>query len=116
MGDTVRAGYDKDTNSVWVEQASDYLGLLLDEDMVVFEKEISIYIGQEKKNAQKVRITPSDKLRRETLRLKGDPSYIFGRLVYFENVGSAEKGKEIWVVTTTDTLGLGEERPIRSRL
>ncbi|KAF2029864.1 hypothetical protein EK21DRAFT_89463 [Setomelanomma holmii] len=107
----IRAAYDKPTNSVWVESANDYLGILLNENMVDFKKDVWVCIGKGSDTAQKIKITPSEKLRRETLWQRGDPSWVFDALVYFVKDGAGK-----WIPKVTDTLSVDALPSPKSKL
>ena len=102
------AWYDKDTNSVHVDKARDYLGILLHFKMFNLDKDVNVYVGDEKISS----IKPKDVagIATETWNLLHDKDMIITAMIYLEYV----EGK--WTVKNAESLHDAKLKPISSKL
>ena len=65
---------DKSRNMIRVEQAGAYLRLVVDAEMLNFEKPVQVLVDG---GVHTVSVRPTGKIAMETVRQRGDPRYIF---------------------------------------
>jgi pimeloyl-ACP methyl ester carboxylesterase len=102
----IRAAYHKKSNSVWIEQPTNYIAILLNNEMLTWNSpdqpvSVSVYIGptSARKNLGHIKVAPSKKIADRTFQERGDAALVFSGVIYFES-----KGNNDWEVKTADTL------------
>jgi hypothetical protein len=104
----IRAAYNKKSNSVWIEQPTDYIAILLNKRMLTWDSpdqpiSVSVYIGPAvaRRNLGQIKVAPSKKIEQRTFQEQGDTELVFSAVIYFES-----KGNNNWDVKTADTLDI----------
>lgn len=111
----LKASYNRGTKSVWINQPSESVGLLLNEKMLDFKDKIDFYTGD---YAQQTligslaanTIKPNESFKRATAGARRDKSFEFSAMVYFKP--TQPSGTPKWEVHVAYSL----EPPLKSRL
>ena len=103
----IRATYQRATgeetsrNWILLEQGSlDYVGFLVNEDMLDFAKPVDVFIGHRgaEQKLETVTLAASDAIRKQTLAARGDASYVFSAALGFRYDSGA------WKVVAAESL------------
>jgi dienelactone hydrolase len=121
--DVIRASYGKTKDGNWIQviKATKYLGLLINEDMLDFKKDITVYDIKGKVGTITVGssgLRPSPKLQLETLQARGDVKLSFSKMIYFEpKVEKPKAGESEWDVKVADSLSTAKvQKKLTARL
>ena len=98
--DLVFADYGSDY--IRISNPTKYIALLLNEDMIAFDREFTVRWGNTKDDAYTFpagSLKPSEQLQTETLEARGDPRLVFSVMLYFEHPSD-----NIWWLKTSGTL------------
>jgi hypothetical protein len=94
--DTITAWFDKASNSVHVDKATNYLGILLHHRMFNIDKDVDVYIGDTK--IQSIRPKVVADIATKTWNYHRDRNYTYATAICFENVEAK------WTVKNAETL------------
>jgi hypothetical protein len=63
---TIPAAYNKEDNSLHVKEPNDYVGILLNEQMLQLDKDINVEVGNPKRKLMSTRVISNEGMRQET--------------------------------------------------
>lgn len=85
LAGVIGASYHRESNSVWVDEPRDFLGILLNDTMLDLSKDVHVYAGTEQLTS--LRLEKSKRLLEQTLDARGDPRLAFSAIVGFREDG-----------------------------